>query len=1264
MFNGDDQESTDLEALSETTEADSTQGEPGDNGLQPVREALEEEATNLYQTPRDAFRLASANLQGKVSTEEHLRNIIASMRLSAIDALCAQETALRPNTIQVIQGYTCHTSKRIGNSRLSLLIICKNAKFQRIAFVKRISTARIQVYEVRFNGNVVYFVNYHRPYEGCRQMSREDFDIDMLGVKEALKGHMVIFAGDSNAQPDLDAAKAVGALRQEFAAVIASWSSNDSTFVKHIGSHGHRLLNFAFLPSVNREIGVPSDLPIGVTWTGPPPNFPKRCLDHIFVSPTLENSSISFFRRGALHATSDHLVVCATFRLAPRKRPGSNIPGLAMEDIKAAASEHPAPKRHRAAYGSSRRSRSTQRKLTEMRAQSTPENMTLVQRRELNKYERRLKRQLKRLQYKRWEDAMQQIQISAVSGKMRKTFEILKDILNIARKDVAATDHDLRKAAEATIATLTGLPPCTALEMPEVEERPDETDTTPTQCVTAFTDGSKFRKRGRMTRAGAGVVCRELGLSISCQVPTCIHQTSTAGEVTAVLLLLRATRALPPEVSLRVISDNTYVVYVINYALEIYQQQDFSDTAHPDLWREVARELVMFPRVVKAEWVRAHTGGTDELSRGNAEADVLAKTAAKGRVTHEPPTIDTHPVCSPVRGKEPTFQETCFAIQLIPKKSVGGLDGIRPAGVAGSADAKARVHEAVLEAWRTGRIPYGARDSGLTFVPKADVNALPRGITLKSVVQKIIMTLISNRLKVIQLLPLQYGFSRARDTLMPIKILLQMIRTSRKNNRRFYCIFIDFENAYDTVDRPTLYGILRKHNVPEQVIDIIRSAYEDGSTYVMDTDIEFKATRGVPQGDPASPFLFSLALDAAIRNSSLVDAPFMCLAYADDMVIFGEDPEEIQRHLDSFLVQAERLGLKVNIKKGKTEAMCVLPPEEASMYIRHKLELERDMSGQKGKPPTPKELYRGALAQNPRSTTADTHNGQAYTVLSREATHLWCPLCDLVQKEHSATPEEALRKMQAHFAKHPGKRVSMVGAVTLPGLTRTYRDRRNANPIPPFSFTATVKGHLLLIPWTLEYKYLGLMLNHLASDQSTIADRVVKGRASFFTLKELWSAPSPPTFIKVWLYETIVLPRVLYGLASCVLRKEEIATLEKFHTETLLRVLRAEDTKDVFGAKLTLTYDEIVRFANTEPIMTTLARMRVSLAGRIARSNRTSTVHNMPEDEWYAQVAQDIRTLDPDRKFCLADLSNKYRCRQLVERDNTPLFRMGTQWSS
>jgi len=100
-----------------------------------------------------------------------------------------------------------------------------------------------------------------------------------------------------------------------------------------------------------------------------------------------------------------------------------------------------------------------------------------------------------------------------------------------------------------------------------------------------------------------------------------------------------------------------------------------------------------------------------------------------------------------------------------------------------------------------------------------------RGISLLNITYKIFTILLYNRLgKKIepQIGNYQMGFSPNRSTIDNIFIVRQTYEKCHEYNIDRHSIFIEFSQAFDTVNRAVIYNSLIKHNVPDKLIKLIK----------------------------------------------------------------------------------------------------------------------------------------------------------------------------------------------------------------------------------------------------------------------------------------------------------------------------------------------------------------------------------------------------------------------------------------------------------
>ena len=166
---------------------------------------------------------------------------------------------------------------------------------------------------------------------------------------------------------------------------------------------------------------------------------------------------------------------------------------------------------------------------------------------------------------------------------------------------------------------------------------------------------------------------------------------------------------------------------------------------------------------------------------------------------------------------------------------------------------------------------------------------------------------------------------------------------------KFYCAFIDYEKAFDTVIRDAPWFKLLDNGISSKFTRMLRSLYNKVLAAVkMQSDVSnfFEIALGVKQGEPLSPLLFILfvndvypGLITADGNGNVAGVEinhlcFFLLLFADDMVLFSKDPIELQSLLDKLYSYSCEWGLKVNCRKTK---VCVFENQkserEHSWYI-------------------------------------------------------------------------------------------------------------------------------------------------------------------------------------------------------------------------------------------------------------------------------------------------------------------------------------------
>lgn len=177
----------------------------------------------------------------------------------------------------------------------------------------------------------------------------------------------------------------------------------------------------------------------------------------------------------------------------------------------------------------------------------------------------------------------------------------------------------------------------------------------------------------------------------------------------------------------------------------------------------------------------------------------------------------------------------------------------------------------------------------------------------------------------------QFGFYPGRSTLQPMFILRHLVHAAQRlkphKSPHMHTAFVDFSQAYDTVPRPQLWDHLNRIGVPKFIIEILKEIYRGDEYVLVDGDKCARtlgvSLRGVKQGCPLSPLLFSLYLsdiDDAFRAytgavTGTETLRVTHLLFADDLALTANHTGHLQQMLDSLHRYSMRKGLVVNTLK-------------------------------------------------------------------------------------------------------------------------------------------------------------------------------------------------------------------------------------------------------------------------------------------------------------------------------------------------------------
>ncbi|XP_043943589.1 uncharacterized protein LOC122815288, partial [Protopterus annectens] len=326
------------------------------------------------------------------------------------------------------------------------------------------------------------------------------------------------------------------------------------------------------------------------------------------------------------------------------------------------------------------------------------------------------------------------------------------------------------------------------------------------------------------------------------------------------------------------------------------------------------------------EWITAET-----LVKIEDRKRKKAKT-----VTSKPSIIEPANEDLPINCEKPSKEEIRKAIIQMKNGKAAGPDNIPAEALKADLNTSVEMLYPLFERiWAEETVPSEWKESHLIKLPKkGDLSKCDnyRGINLLSVPGKVFNRILLERIKDTtdkKLREEQAGFRKNRSCIDQIATLRIIVEQSVEWNSPLYINFVDFEKAFDSVDRETLWSLLKHYGIPTKIVNLIKNSYNGLSCRVIhggQLSESFQVKTGVRQGCLLSPFLFLLVIDWIMKKSTAGQKngiqwtlwnQLEDLDYADDLALISHSQQQMQNKTNLVAVTALEVGLNINNLKTK-----------------------------------------------------------------------------------------------------------------------------------------------------------------------------------------------------------------------------------------------------------------------------------------------------------------------------------------------------------
>ena len=220
-----------------------------------------------------------------------------------------------------------------------------------------------------------------------------------------------------------------------------------------------------------------------------------------------------------------------------------------------------------------------------------------------------------------------------------------------------------------------------------------------------------------------------------------------------------------------------------------------------------------------------------------------------------PPTIPPPTELLGINTNPPSRIEISRAIKSLKTGKAAGPDGIPPEALKADTQTSTEMLYPLLnKVWEQEQVPEDWKKGHMVKLPKrGDMSSCNnwRGIMLLSIPGKVLTRIILERRKTAldkKLRDEQAGFRQNRSCTDHIATMRIIIEQSLEWQSPLYSVFVDFQKAFDSIDRETIWKLMQHYGSPPKFITIIQLTYLTLPLFLVGHDVGYYGPPFFPVG--------------------------------------------------------------------------------------------------------------------------------------------------------------------------------------------------------------------------------------------------------------------------------------------------------------------------------------------------------------------------------------------------------------------------------